>query len=411
MEVLLLGIESQTLTALRRHFASLGDPKIHLHLQSFDADKDRRLESWDVILVSGKVRSKPALARQLRSPRVSAIKIVIADKEKLRATIDEWGSSVFSYLLKPVSADSFHLVWQNALSHIEMNKKLSRLSKQHLKKREDEVEQKEVVKSLFVTHLKMQELNQEKTNFLARTSHELLTPLTALNGYLQLLQNGKAGELNEVQTKVVKSSLDSCGRLMRLAKSLTDLAALDRSENSLQLAVGDLGECITKSIAEIEEMIRKRNLDFDIEISTNLPQLKFDFDRMQQVFINLLENAVKFTPEGGKIHVTCTPYFWERRSVNEMIRVSSERRAERRSSSVNSIRIEVKDTGVGVAPEFLLDIFEEYSRVSADSATVRGFGLGLSVARRIVLAHDGKIWAESKQGQGSTFYVLIPISN
>jgi signal transduction histidine kinase len=124
----------------------------------------------------------------------------------------------------------------------------------------------------------------------------------------------------------------------------------------------------------------------------------------------LLDNAIKFTPDGGTIRLSAMPYFWERRTVRELIHNPQERRGTLRSNGFNSVRVVVSDTGVGVPAEFLHDIFEEYSRVSNDSATPRGFGLGLGIARRIILAHEGKIWAESQPGQGSTFTVLLPIT-
>jgi len=131
---------------------------------------------------------------------------------------------------------------------------------------------------------------------------------------------------------------------------------------------------------------------------------------MGQVVTNLVENAIKFTPAGGAIRVRCDPHFWDRRSVHELIRgAMKERRSGAHPPNANSIQILVEDTGVGIPGEFLNDIFDEYSRAPNGNGS-RGLGLGLAVVRQIVAAHEGKIWAESRVGEGSAFTVLIPIS-
>jgi len=364
---------------------------------------------WDVVIIDSKLKSHRRLSEMVKRDRFVGLKIVLTEISDLHSTIEFWGTRVYSYFLKPINRELFQLLWQRVLAQIELRQKVSRLSKQQKKQRAGVLEQQEVVKSLFTTHLKLQELNQEKTNFLARTSHELLTPLTALQGYLQLLGNGKTGQVNELQSRVVKSSLESCERLLRLARSLTDLAALDQSVTNLQVETRQIQECLSRSIAELSGQIKAKKLALHVDVDEQIPPFRFDFDRMQQVFVNLLGNAVKFTPEGGTIRVLCRPHFWDRKTVREIVQVSQEMRGENHPNGVNSVRVVVEDTGIGIPAEFLHDVFEEYSRVTTDNGTPRGFGLGLAVARRVVLAHQGKIWAESTPGRGSSFTVLFPI--
>lgn len=409
MDVLFLGVDSRVASLLRKHLGSQATSKIRVHSLSADGSADLQSGRWDVMILGANVRFHPRLAELVKHDRLQGLKLVLTDKDDLQPTIEFWGTHVYSYFLTPINRELFQLLWQNVVERIDLSKKLSRLSKQHKKHRAGALEQQEVVKSLFTTHLQLQELNQEKTNLLARTSHELLTPLTALQGYLQLLANGQAGPVNELQFRIAKSALDSCERLLRLARSLTDLGVLDQNaEAFLQLDTADIGECLSRSVSELDRKIKAKKIHLEVELA-ELPKFRFDFDRMEQVLINLLDNAVKFTPEDGTVHIRCSPHFWDRRTVREMVYVQQERRGNTPPIGINSVRVVVKDTGIGIPAEFLQDIFEEYSRVSNDNGTPRGFGLGLAVSRRIILAHQGKIWAESKPGHGSSFTALIPL--
>ena len=142
-------------------------------------------------------------------------------------------------------------------------------------------------------HLKLQELDQEKISFLARTSHELRTPLTALQGYLKLLTHGKAGVVNELQSDLLIRSLDSCRRLLGLANSLMDLSALNGSRTRLQLESGDIQECVSRAALELRQAIEAKGLELKIDNDGGIPKFRFDFDRMHQVVVNLLENALQ----------------------------------------------------------------------------------------------------------------------
>lgn len=290
-----------------------------------------------------------------------------------------------------------------------LDRKLSRLEKERRKQRAKDQEQQELSKDLFVMHLKMQAMVQDKTNFLAMTSHELLTPLAELQGYLELLHGGKMGSLEGLQSDLVARSLESSRRMLRLVNSLADLSALHGHDKNLQLEQGDMRKCVARSVYDLKQAAEKRGVSLELACGLEMPRFRFDFDRMGQVVTNLAENAIKFTPAGGTIRVCCEPYFWERRSVQEMIHGTlRDRRNGTHPANANSIQIVVEDTGVGIPGEFLNDIFEEYSRAPNGNGS-RGFGLGLAVVRQIVAAHEGKIWAESRVGEGSSFAVLIPI--
>ena len=410
MDTLLLGVDAPFKRLLRESPGAASVPKVRFSSHSLKGDRVPEVRRWDLILFDGKVRIYPRLAEAIKQNQVEGLKIVLTEKGDLRLAIDFWGTSIYSYLLKPVDRELLWLVLRNARERIQLRRQLSHLGNERDKLRAIVLEHQETSKDIFVSHLEMQELNQKKTNFLARVAHQLGTPLTALQGYLELLANRKTGRVNELQLQLLQRSLDSCRRLSQLAGSLMDLSALDGIEGRLQLQVGDIQDCISGAASELRQTIEKKGLCLKIRTVSRIPSFRFDPDRMHEVFANLLDNACKFTTPGGSICVHCAPYSWERRTVQEIIEAPKERRGRAAPARYNSVRVVVEDTGVGISRESLQDIFEAYTRGMKGSGAGKGFGLGLAVARQIVLAHQGKIWAESKGDQCSSFTVLLPTS-
>jgi signal transduction histidine kinase len=169
-------------------------------------------------------------------------------------------------------------------------------------------------------------------------------------------------------------------------------------------------ECISEAASELSRAIEKKGLELRFHAMPGIPRFRFDRGRMHQVFANLLDNACKYTCSGGSIDIRCEPYFWERRTVPEAVEAARERRGRNGTTCFNSVRVSVEDTGVGVERESVADIFEAYTRETNGAGYSKGFGLGLAIARQIVLAHEGRIWAERNEGQGSVFTVLVPTS-
>ncbi len=418
MEVLLLGLEPKVEGLLRKHTETSSTQKVHFHSSQAENGTDFTARRWDVIVLDRSIKGNVHLAEAIQKNNLEGLKIVLTERENLDSAIKFWGPAIYSYILKPVNWMLFQVIWQQALERIRLNSKLFRLEKQQGKKHEKQQkkrrahapQQEEILKDLFVTHLKMQELDQGKTDFLARTSHELRTPLTALRGYLELLAHNKAGAVNDLQAHLLSRSLDTCRRLQGLSNSLMDLSTLNNSRTHLQMEMGNIQECLAQAVAELSQVIEEKNLELRFDNAAEIPKFRFNADQMHQVFVNLLDNAVKFTPAGGEIHIRSLPYFWERRTVRELVFAQQDRRVVVSPAGFNSVRISVEDTGRGIPPECLQDIFQEYSRVVNGNGSPKGFGLGLAVARKVVMAHEGKVWAENRQGQGSAFSVLIPTS-
>jgi signal transduction histidine kinase len=259
-------------------------------------------------------------------------------------------------------------------------------------------------RNLLAAYLRLQEVNRQKTVFLASAAHELKTPLAVMKGYYELLLSGSLGKLAERQREILEDSKDSCDRLVRLVSMFLNYSALESGKLVLQLRENDLRDCINDVVCRWQEPFQRAKVHLDIQVRGDLPQFKFDYPKVQQCVANLLDNALKHTPGGGTVTLLAHSHFWERRSTSAAA-PQQERRRDR-AGRANSVLVTVTDTGAGIAPEFQQEIFEEFVRVDPSSS---GIGLGLAIAKRLVQAHRGKIWVNSEIGSGSSFSFLLPL--
>ena len=258
-------------------------------------------------------------------------------------------------------------------------------------------------RNLLAAYLRLQEVNRQKTVFLASAAHELKTPLAVMKGYYDLLLTGSLGKLSDRQREILQESKESCDRLVRLVSMFLNYSALESGKLVLQLRDNDLRDCIQDVTCRWHDALQRANVRLEIKLHPELPVFKFDYQKVQQVVGNLLDNALKHTPSGGHITLLAEPHFWERR-ISEAAPQNERRRG--RASRSNSVLVSVTDTGAGIAAEFHQEIFEEFVRVDPSSS---GMGLGLAIAKRLVQAHRGKLWVNSEVGRGSSFSFLLPM--
>jgi signal transduction histidine kinase len=180
-------------------------------------------------------------------------------------------------------------------------------------------------------------------------------------------------------------------------------SALESGKLVLQLHENDLRDCINDMAGRWQDAFQRANVRLDIQLLPDLPLFKFDYQKVQQCMINLLDNALKHTPEDGCVTLVAQRHFWERR-LSEV--APSEERRRDNGERANSVLISVRDTGSGIAAEFHQEIFEEFVRVDPSSS---GMGLGLAITKRLIQAHRGKVWVDSEIGQGSCFSFILPI--
>jgi signal transduction histidine kinase len=270
---------------------------------------------------------------------------------------------------------------------------------------QDLMQEREITyRNLLAAYLRLQEVNRQKTVFLASAAHELKTPLAVMKGYYDLLLSGSLGKLGERQREMLQESKDSCDRLVRLVSMFLNYSALESGKLVLQLRENDIRDCLRDLVCRWQDAFQRMNVRLDVRLDPGLPLFKFDYQKVQQCVANLLDNALKHTPAGGRVSLAAEPHFWERR-VSEAI--PAQERRHGRGPRANSVLISVSDTGNGIAAEFHQEIFEEFVRVDPSSA---GMGLGLAITKRLIQAHRGKVWVDSEIGRGSSFSFLLPIN-
>jgi signal transduction histidine kinase len=226
--------------------------------------------------------------------------------------------------------------------------------------------------------------NRHKSAFVAHMSHELRTPLNAIIGFSELLRARMFGELNQKQQEYVDDILDSGRHLLALINDVLDLSKVEAGRMELELAPLDLPEVIDGALTLVRERAHKQGIALRRELDADVGEMLGDERKIKQVLVNLLSNAVKFTPSGGTVWVRATRHN-------------------------GAFEIAVQDTGIGIAPEDQQAIFEEFTQGSGESRTGEGTGLGLSLARRLVELHGGRISVASRVGEGATFTFTVPV--
>jgi signal transduction histidine kinase len=259
-------------------------------------------------------------------------------------------------------------------------------------------------RNLLAAYLRLQEVNRQKTVFLASAAHELKTPLAVMKGYYDMLLSGSLGKLGEHQREILQESKESCDRLVRLVSMFLNYSALESGKLVLQLRDNSLRDCINDLTCRWQDAFQRAKVRLDVKVHPDLPSFKFDYQKVQQCMANLLDNALKHTLAGGSVTLIGEPHFWERR-VSEA--ATSQDRRRDAGNHPNSVLVSVSDTGGGIAAEYHQEIFEEFVRVDPSSS---GMGLGLAITKRLIQAHRGKIWVDSELGRGSSFSFLLPIN-
>lgn len=225
---------------------------------------------------------------------------------------------------------------------------------------------------------RLMELDRLKSSFLAMAAHELRTPMSLISGYLEMVLDGIAGPLNPKQADLIKISHENSVGLARIVEEMLDISVIESGKVSLELERWDIGELIGRVHILIEGDAAKKG----IKVNTSVENVSavIDGKRVKQVLINLLTNAIKFTPAGGEITVGV-------------------------EDDGDELTVSVSDTGRGIPEEDIDRVFDEFYRGSSRES---GAGLGLPICRRIVEMHGGRIWVDSRVGAGTTFYFTLP---
>jgi signal transduction histidine kinase len=215
-------------------------------------------------------------------------------------------------------------------------------------------------------------------------SHELRTPLNAIIGFSEVLTERMFGELNEKQDEYLKDIYASGQHLLSLINDILDLSKIEAGRMELEPADFDLPGAIDNALTLVRERAGRRGIALGRDVDERVGTIHADERKVKQVLLNLLSNALKFTPEGGRIDVGA-------------------------AVSDGMVEVSVADTGVGIAHEDQEAVFEEFRQVGTADKKVEGTGLGLALSRKFIELHGGRIWVKSQVGTGSTFTFTIPV--
>ncbi len=241
-------------------------------------------------------------------------------------------------------------------------------------------------KNLEAAELSQAQANRAKTQFLSNMSHEFRTPLNVIIGYTDLLNEQLPGKLSEKHLKYTREISRSAEHLLSLINDLLDMSKIDAGAMELEMEDFSIDELIDGMVSMMSSQFVKKKITVKTLIEPKLPVVTADFRKCKQILMNLLSNALKFTPNNGRVEICAI------------------------SDGESGVRIEVRDNGIGIAEDKIDKLFSEfYQAENVIDEQLGGTGIGLALTRRLVELHRGKIGVESKLGQGSTFWFTLPL--
>lgn len=244
---------------------------------------------------------------------------------------------------------------------------------------------KERTKELQSALNKLAELNQLKSNFISNVSHELRTPLTHLRGYLDLMNEGNLGDLSKEQSIALDVMLRSEARLEELIEKMIQFSLEATGQFTLQMKPTNFCDVVDLALKQAKIKAANRPVALNVELGDDQYQVLMDHEKIQWVVMELVDNAIKFTPPGGKVYV-------------------------KMGKKANYVQFRVIDTGIGISPERLSEIFEPYHQLDGSSTRrYGGIGLGLALVKKIIEAHGSKVEVSSEAGKGTVINFQLPI--
>jgi signal transduction histidine kinase len=308
-----------------------------------------------------------ALSKELRRAAPDLKVILMTAHASLDMAVKAIQADVYDYMIKPIDSNHLKRSVANALEQYRLI-----------------TENKQLVDTLQRTNRELAQLNEFKSKFFSIVTHDLRSPLTSIRGYAQLMmQKPEMGPDQLLQfLKIIISQSDQLGNLIN---DLMDVVSIQSGKLRVERALADPGELLTSVQSRMVPLATQRKIRFEVAVDPALPALLMDKRRIDQVLTNLIGNAFKHTPEDGRVLV----------------------RAVRENASV---RVTVSDTGEGIPPEALERVFDQFFQVESHASKKEGLGLGLTIAREIITAHNGDIGVTSEGvGKGAQFWFTLPV--
>lgn len=350
---------------------------------------------WDFTAGEGAAPQDPKPAK-LRKPWF------VVHRKDLPALQDAAGTTDLNRLLKPVTWGALRAFLGEVNPNCNEPKDDSAGVVDALR-----VQSGEMLQFLIQANLKLQENDQQRNNFLARSVHDFQAPLTAISGFCGLLAEEEFGPLTPEQGRVLGRMLHSATRLSRASNGMFQLSVPHHVDQKLNLEKADIRECLEQALLEVARVLEDKRISIAAEIERAPDGLLFEKSQMEQIFINLLDNACRFTPRDGKIEIRGYPFFWDRTTGQAPSHDRAQEHRVNRVEDFNSFRVDIRDSGPGIPAAHADKIFEEYTSYGGGQDRSGG-GLGLAICRMLLHRHQGRIWAESDPS-GAVFSFVLPL--
>jgi len=296
--------------------------------------------------------------------------IAVTSSGSEQIAVELMKEGAYDYIVKDRSyKDALPIVIRRAIDRYNVKKEKERLEKE-----------------LIESNERLKEMYKIKSDFTSMVSHELRTPLSAIKESIALVLEGTAGQINVNQKEILEITKKNVDRLARLINEVLDFSKLESKKVDFKLQKGNINEIIMEAIGIQKTVAQEKGLYLETGLDSTLPNIEFDFDRINQVISNLISNAIKFTQKGGILISSSTD---DKEAV---------------------IKVSVKDTGEGIKKEDLPKLFHKFEQLGGiNQRKTGGTGLGLAISQEIIEQHSGRIWVESEFGQGSEFIFVLPL--
>jgi signal transduction histidine kinase len=361
-------------------------PGVQLERDPGRAPAQADLYMWDLNLGT-------ALPAALTEPSAEQQLILIVSQTKLE-TIPEHILAGACVLLTPINPFTLRTFIDLAARASQLREQMSQVDRLHS-------EREALIQYVLAANLKLQQYDQQRTEFLARALHDFRAPLIAVYGYCGLLADGQLGPVSSRQEELLRRMQASTKRVSRQADGMLELSLSGHVKRCPQRVPGDIEDTIAQAVNEVLPLALEKDIDLNVGVYPAETEFLFEPDQIAQLLVNLLENCCKFAPVGGVIKVRGYSIGWDFRSEHASGRWTLP------GAEHNAYRIDVEDNGPGIQPHLLSSIFEQYVS-HADGRHRSGGGLGLAICKMIASAHGGCIWATNAE-RGAVFSVVLPL--
>ena len=348
----------------------------HVELAEDGAEALEKIEQdkLDLILTDLKMPKVDGLKliTEIAKTKPEILTILMTGHGTIDSALEAMKRGASDYLTKPINLDELVLRIQKVL-----DEKQRFLSLQGY------------ITQLERANQELKKVDEIKSEFVSVASHELRTPLATIKNAVQLVLKGKAGEINETQDNFLTMAEKNINRLTNILNNLLDLSRIEAGKIGMKLEELDLRVPVVFVLSSLKSQADVKSIHLEMEVEKDLPFVYGDREKVEQILTNLIGNAIKFTPEGGKVIVSAR--------LSDRIR--------------NAVGISVHDTGIGIPQDQFEKVFEKFHQVESPlHHSAGGTGLGLAITKGLVEAHQGQIWVESEVGKGSRFTFTLPLS-